>query len=142
MTDTSAAKIEYRMIKEFSDEALRDAARLYQIAGWSGEEEAMGFLGKMFKGSFAVCSAWCDGRAVGFARALSDGVSDGYIQDVIVDPGFRKQGIGGALVKGLVDELHRNGVVWVGLVGVPGTEKFYRELGFTAQEGHTLWLWE
>ena len=132
--------VEYRFVKEFTPETLRAAARLYAIAGWCSEEEAAGFLAGMFSGSFLVCSAWCNGEAAGFARAISDGVSDAYIQDVVVAPEFRKRGIGGGMVSRLVEELRRHGIDWIGLVGVPGTESFYRDLGFTAQEGHTLWL--
>ena len=82
----------------------------------------------------------CDGKLIGIARALSDGVSDAYIQDVTVSEDFRGRGIGGRLVTVLSEELSSRGIDWIGLVGVPGTEHFYSSLGFEAQGGHTLWL--
>ena len=76
---------------------------------------------------------------MGMGRALSDGCSDAYIQDVVVDPGFRGRGIGGKIVMFLVGELRARGVDWIALVGEPGTEAFYRSLGFAAPEGFTFW---
>ena len=70
---------------------------------------------------------------------LGDHVSDAYIQDVVVAPEFRRHGIGGAIVKTLAAELRRQGVEWIGLVGAPGTENFYRALGLTAPQGYTFY---
>ena len=74
-------------------------------------------------------------------RVLSDGVSDAYIQDVVVHPDFRGQGIGGEIVRFLVRELEKNGIDWIALVGEPGTEKFYARLGFEEKKGFLLWKW-
>ena len=78
-------------------------------------------------------------RIVGCARALSDGCSDAYIQDVVVDPEYRGQGIGSMLIKTLTDALRAKGVDWIALVGEPGTEGFYRKLQWQEKSGFTLW---
>ena len=132
-------KIESSIETEFPTELLRAAARLYRIAGWVDENDDCGFLAAALKNSCAVCVGRCDGRIVGMGRALGDGVSDSYIQDVVVDPDFRRRGVGGAIVRTLVAELKRRGVDWIGLVGEPGTENFYRSLGFEAPDGFTFW---
>ena len=44
------------------------------------------------------------GSQVGYARALSDGVSDAYLADVIVDPAHRGRGVGKLLIKTMVDD--------------------------------------
>ena len=46
---------------------------------------------------------------------------------------------GGGIVRTLAAELRRQGVDWIGLVGAPGTEKFYRDLGLTAPAGYTFY---
>ena len=76
------------------------------------------------------------GADANHVRALGDGVSDAYIQDVVVEPDRRGQGIGSELVRMLVAELRKAGVSWIGLVGAPGTERFYRKLGFSPLAGH------
>jgi len=132
-------KIETHIETAFSPELLAAAARLYRIAGWVDENDDCGFLAAALKNSCAVCAARCDGRIAGMGRALGDGVSDAYIQDVVVDPEFRRRGIGGAIVRTLAAELQGRGVDWIALVGEPGTEEFYRSLGFEAPPGFTFW---
>ena len=132
-------KIETCIETEFSPELLHAAARLYRIAGWVDENDDCGFLAAALGNSCAVCVARCDGKVAGMGRALGDGVSDAYIQDVVVDPEFRRRGVGGAIVRTLAAELRRRGVDWIGLVGAPGTEEFYRSLGFESPANFTFW---
>ena len=80
-----------------------------------------------------------DGRLIGMGRAISDGVSDAFIQDVAVTKAFRRRGIGGEIVRQIAAVLQERGVDWIGLVGEPGTESFYRNLGFEEQKNFTLW---
>ena len=131
--------MQYRIMTEFSPGFLREAARLYRLAGWVGEAESCDFLGAALASSCAVCAAFAGERLAGMGRALGDGVSDAYIQDVVVAPEFRRRGIGGAIVRALAQELRRRGVDWLALVGAPGTEAFYRALGFEAPAGYTFW---
>lgn len=45
-----------------------------------------------------------DGRQIGFARAVSDGVAFAYLADVIVDPAARGGGTGKALLRCMIDD--------------------------------------
>ena len=131
--------IEYRIETRFDTPLLRAAAELYRLAGWVAEDDSCGFLKAALENSCAVCVAYSDGQLCGMGRALGDHVSDAYIQDVVVAPEFRRRGIGGGIVRALAAELRRQGVDWIGLVGAPGTEKFYRDLGLTAPAGYTFY---
>jgi GNAT superfamily N-acetyltransferase len=44
------------------------------------------------------------GTQVGYARGLSDGISDAYLADVIVDPAHRGRGRGKLLMKEMIDD--------------------------------------
>ena len=132
---TPAVRIE----KTFAPEFLAAAARLYRIAEWVEPGDNCAFLETALDNSCAVAAAYDGSRLVGMGRALGDGCSDAYIQAVVVDPAYRRRGIGAALVRALADELRRRGVDWIALVGVPGTEEFYRSLGFEAPAGFTFW---
>jgi spermidine synthase len=66
-----------------------------------------------------------------------DLVSDAYIQDVVVLRQFRGCGIGGQIIQTLINGLKKNGVDWIGLIGEPGTGRFYESLGFRPMAGHT-----
>jgi len=114
-----------------------DFTALYREAGWWTEPEPPGFIGPLVAGSTAVAAAFApDGRMIGMGRAISDGCSDAYIQDVVVLREFRRRGIGGAIIQALIRELQSRGIDWIGLVGQPGTRSFYEQLGFAELKDH------
>ena len=114
---------------------------MYADAAWISADDDFSFINSALAGSFLAAGAFENGRLIGMGRVLSDGVSDAYIQDVVVTPEFRGRGIGGKLVMFLVEELEKRGVDWIALAGEPGTEKFYSKLGFEKKEGFILWKW-
>src|SRR5690606_28247620 len=85
---------------------------------------------------FVVAVDRISGRTVGMGRAISDGVSDAYIQDLVVLPDFRGRGVGKAIIKRLVEVCISRGITWIALVAEPGTQEFYKEAGFSPMEGH------
>jgi GNAT superfamily N-acetyltransferase len=66
-------------------------------------------------------------RLIGFARAISDGVTNAYVSSVMVDPDYRRRGIGRLLIERLVTG--RPGVRFV-LHSREGATPFYSALGF------------
>ena len=118
------------------DEA--EIANLYRAGGWWKEEYDQKELPRLIRGSFlfAVAVDRKTGHAVGMGRVISDGVSDGYIQDLVVLPEYRKTGIGAQIVATLVKKCLEQGISWIGLIAEPDTEKFYLPFGFHPMEGH------
>ena len=131
--------VNIRQIDSLNAEQMFQLRELYVIAGWIDADDPAGFLAPAIAGSTVAAGAFAGKKLVGFARALSEGCSDAYIQDVVVSPEFRGQGIGSKLIRFLESELRARGVDWIALVGEPGTEKFYSGLGLKAQAGYTLW---
>ena len=115
-----------------------EIADLYRAGGWWKEEYDPAALGSLIQGSFsfAVAVDKKTGRAVGMGRVISDGVSDGYIQDLVVLPEYRKSGIGREMVSALVDRCMKSGITWIALIAEPDTENFYLPLGFRPMQGH------
>jgi len=111
-----------------------DFIELYKSAGWWLDEydTDTSFIKKIIDGSFLFAVAYNDsGKAVGMGRVISDSVSDAYIQDVVVLHEYRKKGIGAGIINLLLAELKEKGIDWIGLIGEPGTESFYKSLGFS-----------
>lgn len=125
--------IEYKVIKQAD---LDDLVALYKGAGWWEETDDFSFLDRLVKNSFCFVGAFSGNRMIGMGRAISDGVSDAYIQDVTVLPEYRNKGIGGIIIKELVKFLKENKLSWIGLVGEPGTQSFYERLGFKLQKDY------
>jgi spermidine synthase len=135
MDTGSQERIRYSITKDLP---RADVLALYRAAGWFGPSDPAPELEAMIANSFAVSAAFDPaGHLVGMARALSDGVSDAYILDVVVDPAQRSQGIGRTIVKCLADYLASLGIDWIVCIGVPGTEAFYRAAGANPMDGHT-----
>ena len=115
-----------------------EIVNLYRTGGWWKEEYDQRELPRLIRGSFlfAVAVDRKTGHAVGMGRVISDGVSDGYIQDLVVLPEYRKAGIGTNIVSTLVKKCVERGISWIGLIAEPDTEKFYLPFGFHPMEGH------
>ena len=113
---------------------------LYKEGGWWLDHYAPEGLEGLVKGSFAFAVAIDNstGLAVGMGRAISDGTSDAWLQDIVVQKEFRGRGLGRAIIGKLLDHCISHGLVWVGLVAEPGTRQFYEPLGFEILPGEPM----
>ena len=124
----NSQEISYRL---FRDPPEAELVALYRSAGWIGPKDTQDRMRRLIQGSFLFCCAFDEtGHLIGSMRALSDGVSDAYLLDLVVDPAYRRQGIGREILHRLSGHLRSLGVDWIVLAGAPGTEKFYRATGF------------
>jgi len=133
MTPLLTPEIEIRFIKTASLDVL---AALYKDAGWYSQEESPEFLHHIVGNSALFAGAFLNKKMIGMGRALSDLVSDAYIQDVAVLKEYRGRGIGKKIIQTLITGLKSHGVDWIGLIAEPGTTVFYENLGFRQLEGH------
>jgi spermidine synthase len=134
------AEIEIKAIAAADRNSIK---KLYQDAGWwrSGDESVDGaWIDALVRQSFCFVGAFRGGELIGMGRAISDGVSDAYIQDVVVLKKFRRAGIGNRIIEKLVEFLTSRRIGWIGLIAEPGTQEFYQRLGFVAMEGFTPML--
>lgn len=82
-----------------------------------------------FENSYATCVAYAEGRIIGTARALSDGVCNAYIVDVWTFSPFRRQGIARKMMEVLLSQLHGQHVC----LFTDDATDFYKKLGFVEQ---------
>jgi len=130
-------KISYTVLKEADRETVDDIISLYKAGGWWTDDSIPEIIPDMVKGSFIFLAAVDEkGRLVGMGRVISDGVSDAYIQDMVVLKEFRGIGIGREIVRRLAGSCVKSGILWIGLIAEPGTEEFYDRLGFSTLERH------
>ena len=111
---------------------------LYRAGMWWKDEYDPREIPRLIKGSivFAVAVDTRTGHAIGMGRVISDGISDGYIQDLVVLPEYRNQGVGKKIVSVLVRQCRSRGISWIALIAEPGSEMFYTPLGFEQMRGH------
>ena len=96
--------------------------------GWPDPPSAATHV-RILKGSHTVVLAIDDdeSRVVGFVTAVSDGVLAAYIPLLEVLPEYRRQGIGGELVRRAMESL--DGLYMVDLVCDPDMKRFYSRFG-------------
>jgi GNAT superfamily N-acetyltransferase len=80
-------------------------------------------------GSIAV-GAWVSGQLVGFARAITDGPLRAYVEDVMVHPDWRRQGVATATLERLIELLADVDVV--SLFTAAALVPLYDRAGFAA----------
>lgn len=117
-----------RLVKKWPGKEIQ---ALYQAAGWWDADDDPKMIPRTLQGSFAVAVAIEDatGKAVGMGRVISDGVSDAYIQDIVVFHEHRGFGLGRRLVLTLISVCRAHGIRWIALIAVPGSQEFYKGLG-------------
>jgi GNAT superfamily N-acetyltransferase len=126
-----------RLVKAWPD---RQIVELYKAGGWWLDHYTADGIQALIRGSFAFAVALDPGtgRAIGMGRAISDGSSDAWLQDIVVLKEHRGKGIGRAIIRALVEHCKEKGLVWIGLVAEPGTKDFYRPLGFGTLPGEPM----
>jgi spermidine synthase len=129
------ADIRFEFVTSAPTESI---VELYKAGGWWTESpRARAIVAEMVRGSFCFMLARDpDGRIVAMGRAISDGASDAYIQDVVVLKEFRRLGIGRELIRRLTQFCVERRIEWIGLVAEPGTMEFYEGLGYKELEGY------
>lgn len=99
---------------------------IYHSVGWKKHDEEK--IQKVFQSSNVVAIAYDENKIIGFGRALSDGVFNAAIYDVVVDEHYQNKGIGRQIIENLLAQLKN--VSCVHLVSTSGNEEFYRKTGF------------
>ncbi len=82
---------------------------------------------RSFENSFSICISYIDGRIIGTARALSDGVGNAYIIDVWTLSEYRKRGIARRMMELLLEDLPGQHIY---LQTDDDTLDFYTRIGF------------
>jgi ribosomal protein S18 acetylase RimI-like enzyme len=129
------ADISVCIVKEWDFPALVD---LYKAGGWWRKDHDPSHIPELVRSSYAFAVAVHDpsNRTIGMGRVISDGVSDAYIQDLVILPEYRGMGAGGEIVSTLLRFCISRNITWIALIAEPGTEDFYAGLGFSPMRDH------
>lgn len=117
---------EYQWVSDIATVDWQELSDLYRNAPLGNKPPAA--LATVFGNSMFTRLVYAGDRLVGAGRALADGLDCAYIADVAVYPDHQGRGLGKAIIRQLVEAArgHKKIILYAN----PGTEGFYRSLGF------------
>jgi GNAT superfamily N-acetyltransferase len=119
-------------IRDIRESELEAARRLLCAAGWTDSVANPVEFRELVSRSSRSIVAVENGEVIGFLRALTDGMSNGYISMVVVAENHRRKGVGRALVHSVMGS-DRN-MTWALRAGLDGIAEFYEKIGFVRSQ--------
>ena len=90
--------MEYRIIEGADQMKVCEVERLLKMTYWAGKRPTETIEKSMRNSACFGIRIEEDRKLIGFARVISDYATTWYLCDVIIDPEYREQGLGKALV--------------------------------------------
>ncbi|HEL2057611.1 TPA: GNAT family N-acetyltransferase [Streptococcus suis] len=123
--------ITYKQNPQLDFQAVLD---LYASVGWTNYTACPDMLQNALENTLLVLAAFDREQLVGMLRAVGDGYSIVFIQDILVLPAYQRQGIGRQLLEQAITHFPEIYQLHLLTDNTEKTRSFYEELGFAAVE--------
>ena len=117
-------------IKAYSDYHEDEILELYSAVGWKAYTENREALRQGFAHSLLILAAYERGELLGIIRAVGDGYTIVFIQDILVFPEKQRQGVGSALLRAMLERYPNVRQIELVTDNTEKTVAFYRSMGF------------
>ena len=117
-------------IKEYRAYNEADILRLYESVGWTAYTDHPEVLRKGFENSMLILTAYEGDQLLGIIRAVGDGYTVVFIQDILVFPEYQRKGIGSALLQAILDRYSHVRQIELATDNTPKPIAFYKSMGF------------
>lgn len=117
-------------IREYTDFKIDELRDLYDAVGWTSYTDDMDVLIKGYENSLKILAAFEDEKLLGVIRAVGDGYTIIFIQDILVLPDYQRKGIGKALLDSMMDLYPNVRQIELTTDIAPETIGFYSSQGF------------
>ena len=108
--------------------SAKAVADLRRSVGWPGMEESYTDFRLT---PYCHIACYDDDKLVGYVDTVSNGVTDAYIQDLMVNPTYQGQGIGSELMNRIIKILKENKIFMISVIyGNTDLAPFYNKFGF------------
>lgn len=119
--------MEIREYKIFNEAEI---LRLYRSAGWTAYTDQPEVLRKGFENSMLTLAAYEGNQLLGIIRAVGDGHTIVFVQDILVFPEHQRKGIGSTLLQAILDRYSHVRQIELATDNTPKTIAFYKSMGF------------
>lgn len=120
----------YITIKEYKNYENNEVLNLYKSVGWCSYTEQPKMLEHAFEHSLKILGAHDGEKLVGIIRAVGDGYSIVFIQDILVLPEYQHKGIGKKLVETMLKCYPDVYQIELATDNTEKTIAFYKSCGF------------
>ena len=118
-------------IREYGPFDLEELLALYAAVGWTSYTDRPDMLAEAYHHSLFILGAYDGETLVGVLRAVGDGASIVYIQDILVQPAYQRRGIGTQLMRQVMAQFDSVHQLVLMTDDEEKTKAFYRSLGLT-----------
>lgn len=112
---------------------------LREAVGWNRMEQE---YGDPALSSFYHIAVYDADRLIGYVDCVSNGVTDAYIQDLMVHPDYQNRGIGTKLMNRMLSYLKEKHIYVITVVFDDALQNFYGKFGFRRMLGGQLETYE
>lgn len=104
-------------------------ADLRLSVGWNGMEAC--YVNPLMT-SYLHIACYDGEKLIGYVDSVSNGVTDAYIQDLMVNPEYQERGIGTELMNRIIEMLKERSIYMISVIyGDAELAPFYKRFGFT-----------
>ena len=107
---------------------------LYASVGWTNYTDKPEMLKKAYENSLLTLGAFDGDKLVGVIRAVGDGFSVVFVQDILVFPEYQRKGIGTKLLREVMERFSDVYQLELMTDNAPETIAFYQSVGFVKAE--------
>jgi ribosomal protein S18 acetylase RimI-like enzyme len=115
------------LYKENTSVSADKIAKLRNSVGWNGMESC---YSDPRMNSYYHIACYDDDMLIGYVDTVSNGVTDAYIQDLMVNPAYQRYGIGTELMNKIIARLKENKIYMISVVYDTALLSFYQRFGF------------
>ena len=116
----------YQYNETVSAKALSD---LREAVGWNRMEDE---YNNPLMTSYYHIAVYEDDKMVGYIDSVSNGVTDAYIQDLMVHPDYQGKGLGTELMNQMITYLKEKRIYIISVVFEESLKPFYDRFGFSS----------
>lgn len=113
---------------EFSSQvSVKDISKLRKSVGWNSMEDC--YKTSLKRSYFYIC-CYEESKLIGFLDVVSNGTTDAYIQDVMVNPEYQGKGVGTSLMNKAIKKLKEDNIYMISVIFTEALLPFYKKFGF------------
>ena len=118
------------IIREYSAYNEEEILSLYTSVGWTAYTDHPETLKNGFAKSLLVLAAYEGDNLLGILRAVGDGHTIVFIQDILVFPKHQRRGVGSTLIQAALARFPHVRQIELATDNTPKTVAFYKSQGF------------